>query len=78
MKVICKVNRGYNFTEGKTYDLVEFIPRLVTDHFTFPRYVVVVDDNGKTAQAHAYRFDMLDGQSCEEYMAKTFKDEKAS
>ena len=74
MKVICRVSRGYNLKEGETYEVVKFIPQLITPNFTFPRYVVVVDDNGKQAQGHAYRFNMPDGQSCEDYIKDNIDD----
>ena len=77
MKVICKANRGYpNLTVNKVYEVKEFIPRLITTNFTFPRYVSVIDDNGKESVGHAYRFVMPDGTSCEDYIKENIKDEK--
>lgn len=75
MKVICKNSSGYALTEGKGYEVVELVPKLITTNFTFPRYVSVVDDNGKESMGHAYRFEMLDGVCCEEYIKENIKDE---
>ena len=75
MKVVCKINSGYyNLRVGREYEVKEFIPRLITPNFTFPRYVTVIDDNGKESTGHAYRFETLEGQSCEEYMKENLKD----
>ena len=76
MKVIYKINRGYNLTVGKKYTVKEFCPQLITRNFTFPRYVSLVeDDNGKEATGHAYRFTTtMDGMSCEEYIKQNFQD----
>lgn len=77
MKVICKFNSGYyNLTVGKEYEVKELIPCFITQNFTFPRYVSVIDDNGEISTGHAYRFETLDGQSCEDYIKENIKDTK--
>jgi len=77
MKVICKNNGGYpNLTEGKEYEVMELTPRLLTEHFTFPRYIGVNDDNGNPSTGHAYRFETLDGQCCDDYIKENIKDTK--
>lgn len=76
MKIKCKATRGYNITEGKEYIAIELIPQLITPNFTFPRYVRFVDDNGKSATAHAWRFDTLEGQLLEDYIKDNVPDEK--
>lgn len=74
-KVICKRNDGYyNLTINKEYEVVSYSPKLITRNFTFPRYVAVVDDNGKRSEGHATRFILLDGQCCDEYISKNSKD----
>lgn len=74
MKVICKNPSGYNLTEGKEYEVVELTPQLICANFTFPRYVTVIDDKGKNATGHAYRFETLEGVSCEDYIKENLKD----
>ena len=75
MKLICKNNSSYyNLTENKEYELVELIPQHHTANFTFPRYVAVIDDNGKVTQCHAYRFQTLSGVSCEDYIKDNITD----
>ena len=76
MKVICKANRGYDLTTGKEYQVKELTPRLLTPNFTFPRYITVIDDNGKKSTGHAYRFETLDGQCCDDYIEKNIPDDK--
>lgn len=76
MKVRCIRDMGYpNLTEGKEYDVVELIPRLITTHFTFPRYVSVIGDFGKTCTGHAYRFETIEGVSMEDYIKENIKDQ---
>lgn len=82
IKVVCICNRGYyNLTEGKEYEVKEFIPRHICtktagplEAFTYPRYVTVVDDDGKISTGHADRFRMLDGTSCEDYIRENIPD----
>ena len=68
MKVVCVYNRGYyNLTEGKEYEVVELYPPAQTESgFVYPKFVKVIDDNGKESMGHAYRFKTLDGVSCED------------
>jgi len=61
LKVICRGSYGYNLTVGATYDVVELIGLLMTRNFTFPRYVTVIDDDGRRASAHATRFELENG-----------------
>lgn len=70
MKVKCVANSGYyNLTVGKEYEVVELIPEThMEGGYIFPRYVVVTGDDEKPTQCHAYRFETLDGISCEEYI----------
>lgn len=74
MIAVCRVSNGYNIVVGKEYKIVEFLPQYVTANFTFPRYVDFHDDNGKLCTAHAYRFDLLNGQSCEDYIKENIPD----
>lgn len=75
MRVICRHNKGYySLTEGREYEVKELLPQLHTRTFTFPRYVSVIDDTGKVSTGHAYRFDTLEGISCEEYIKENIKD----
>jgi len=68
MIIICRYDSGYyNLTEGKQYNLVEYIPPFSDSGFTFPAYVTLLDDNGKTTQCHAHRFKTLDGVKCDDY-----------
>lgn len=74
MKVICKNNSGYyNLTEGKEYQTVSMTPQLITPHFTFPRYITVVDDNGSESTGHAWRFVTV-GQCCDDYIKENIND----
>lgn len=75
-KVICKVSNGYNLTIDKEYQVKDLVPRLLTPHFTFPRYATVIDDKGKEATGHAYRFETLDGISLEDYIKENIEDVK--
>lgn len=75
MEVICKINSGYyNLKVGNKYQVKELVPRLITENFTFPRYVTVFDDNGKETTGHAYRFETLEGVNCEDYIKETIND----
>lgn len=77
MKVICKNNSGYyNLTEGKEYEVKELMPQLHTPHFTFPRYVTVIDDSGKESTGHARRFTTLEGECCDDYIKANVEDIK--
>lgn len=56
--MVCQFAGGYAFTLGKEYTVLEYGP---PDHtslptYSFPAYVAVVDDFGKRAECHAYRF----------------------
>lgn len=60
-KVICRGSRGYDFTTGKEYVILEFIDRTPMENgFVFPEYVVVTDDCGKQVHCHAHRFVLKD------------------
>lgn len=75
IKVVCVCSSGYySLTEGKEYEVNEFVPQIIHSNFTFPRYVSVIDDNGTLSIGHAYRFRMLDGTSCEDYIKKNIPD----
>lgn len=55
--VVCRNNRGYAFTEGKEYVIIEYDPPTPWGpHFTAPAYVSVMDDDDKQVAAHAARF----------------------
>lgn len=76
IKVRCVNNSGYpDLTTGKIYDVIEFIPRLICQNFTFPRYVTVENDWGSKSTGHAYRFQTIEGESCEDYIKNNFKDD---
>lgn len=74
MKVICRRSHDYNFTEGKEYEVIELCPQLICENYTFPRYIVVLDDNGKKAISHATRFKTLEGTCCDDYIKEQYKD----
>lgn len=57
--VVCRAARGYHFTEGKTYEVVRYEPRVADLNFTWPAYVHVVDDYGKLVVCHASRFEAV-------------------
>jgi len=59
-QVRAAMNHGWRITEGRLYEVVETIPRLVTPTFTFPEYVVVLDDNGKPCTCYTYRFKAVE------------------
>lgn len=58
--VICTGSRGYAFTTGKEYAVQEYEPAWFdTDAaagFTWPAYVIVIDDDGRKVHCHASRF----------------------
>lgn len=58
--VVCHASRGYQFTEGKEYTVLEYAPEYYdntsSSGFTWPAYVTVMDDWGRNATAHAHRF----------------------
>jgi hypothetical protein len=50
---------GLQLTKGKTYSVIEFIPKFYEANqggFTWPEYVKVKDDNGNLSTFHAHRF----------------------
>jgi hypothetical protein len=54
---------GLQLTKGKTYSVIEFIPKVYEANlggFVWPAYVKVIDDNGKPSTFHAHRFAKLD------------------
>lgn len=59
-KVVCTGSNGYAFTTGQEYTIIEYQPpyRDPTSAagYTWPAYVVVMDDDGKLAHCHANRF----------------------
>lgn len=58
--IICRDSNGYAFTEGKEYVILEYIPKFYdntsSSGFTWPAYVKVTDDYGRTVECHAHRF----------------------
>ncbi len=57
--VVCRGSRGYNFTTGKQYTVVAYEPESREMTFTWPAYVQIVDDDGKTVHCHAHRFEVV-------------------
>lgn len=55
-KVICRNARGYDLTEGKTYEVVQYDPPYRDGWFTWSAYTHVINDSGKKVMAHDYRF----------------------
>lgn len=43
-------------TEGKEYTVMQYRPRDVTPHFTFPPYITVMGDHGVPITGHCHRF----------------------
>lgn len=59
-RVRCDHADGYAFTVGKEYTILEYTPRTPSGYgFSFPAYVEVKDDYGRTAYCHAYRFEVI-------------------
>lgn len=61
--VICTGSRGYNFTAGKEYVIIDYSPECYESNaggFTWPAYVQVADDAGKVVTCHARRFKPKD------------------
>lgn len=60
-EITCKGSRGYNFTTGKKYRVLNYEPKCFDKNtvcgFTWPAYVTVQDDTGKTVICHANRFE---------------------
>lgn len=57
--ITCIRSHGYDLTVGKAYEVVRFYPSERMDSgsgFILPAYVVIVDDGGVEAMAHATRF----------------------
>lgn len=55
----CRAPSGYFFTLGKVYTILQYDPPHTypeSPWFTWPAYVVVLDDLGKKVVAHAHRF----------------------
>lgn len=57
-QVVCLGSRGYAFTTGKLYTVLRYEPRVADQYYTWPAYLHVEDDNGKTAVCHASRFKL--------------------
>ncbi|QVR48665.1 hypothetical protein [Stenotrophomonas phage BUCT609] len=55
----CRGSNGYAFTTGKEYTVVDYQPSAHTEHFIWPAYVAVIDDDGKKAWAHSTRFEVI-------------------
>lgn len=59
-KVICVESSGYNFTEGKEYTVVDYIPEFddpdIPSGFTWPAYLDTIDDDSFQVRCHASRF----------------------
>lgn len=49
----------WRFTEGSVYTVVGVIPRACTPTFTYPEYVIVLDDYGDRCWCHTYRFQAI-------------------
>lgn len=62
VKALC--SHAYRIREGMVYTVVRFEPEYYdSEHpcgFTWPAYVVVLDDNGEELHCHAYRFTKLE------------------
>lgn len=58
--VICRDSGGYDLTTGNAYVVIEYEPPYTDptsrSGFTWPAYVVVLDDYGKMIHCHASRF----------------------
>ncbi len=58
-RVVAISSFEWYLTEGREYRVVEYIPRLPLERFTFPAYVTVVGDHGKNITVHAWRFRVI-------------------
>lgn len=61
-KVVCRASRGYHFTTGAVYTVLAYEASWSDPdalNYTWPAYVVVVDDWGKRAHCHAHRFEAV-------------------
>lgn len=56
--VACVTSRGYHFTTGKNYTVLEYMPECDCPTYTWPAYVRVTDDYGKAVWCHAHRFTL--------------------
>lgn len=65
--VIARSSYPWRLTEGHLYTVVEYIPTEYSPHFTWPAYVAIVDDSGKLATFHAYRFRELTEEEQKSY-----------
>lgn len=58
--VICVRSRGYAFTEGKEYTVVDYIPefydRDTPSGFTCPACLDIIDNSDRRVRCHASRF----------------------
>jgi hypothetical protein len=55
--VKCVYSHGYGaLTEGRTYTVTEVEEPVRHNYFTFPEYVSVIGDHGKTITAYPHRF----------------------
>lgn len=58
-RVRCVDASGYDLTKGKEYVIVAYYPPGKVGAHSFPDYVGVVDDSGKTVTSHTYRYEVL-------------------
>ena len=55
--VICIAPRGYDITKDKEYAVLDYEPKIAFNiGFTWPAYVIFLNDYGKECKAHASRF----------------------
>ena len=63
-KVRCTGSRGYELTTGEIYTVLEYEPpyRDPSSYsgFSWPAYVVLLDDNGRRVHLHANRFEKIE------------------
>lgn len=52
----CVSPSGYAFTLHKVYTVLEYYPQYTLGAWTSPPYVDLVDDLGRIASCHAFRF----------------------
>ena len=57
--VQCVASRGYGFTIGKEYTILKYEPKYAEPTFTWPAYVLVLDDYNKPVVCHSDRFVKL-------------------